>query len=398
MVERRAGGRARRLSPPSLPPRWGEGVAPPSTMENSPSDSPHLLVSPDSEYRIRSATLPHLHPTTGAELLEDLHRRLQAQSTAQGSLPRRPKSSSLHRPRRVRRSRAEPGKIGRPAPLLPSSAFNHPSRHTQYSVRQPAAVREATSDYSPSPSTSESPPLGSSLPHPSTSFSYPSPPIQRRQTREPLTSTMVQSPEPTSSSSTASPMAHPTSPASPEISNIPLRSLDSTQYQNFEHGIAYIPSQASSLPIPSAGSTANLSRFNVSPPNAPSTMVRSAPRASSASSSSSHPPILPSSSSHHRPKTKTVSWVSDRKLKAKNISDDRKVVKTQVCQAFSQSYGGGFISEPLLIRPLSSNATSLEVKRHQYLRMKSITFIAHGTGCIETCWGGIFFQVRMFPV
>ena len=340
MVERRAGGRARRLSPPSLPPRWGEGVAPPSTMENSPSDSPQLLVSPDSEYRIRSATLPHLHPTTGAELLEDLHRRLQAQSTAQGSLPRRPKSSSLHRPRRVRRSRAgEAGKIGRPAPLLPTSAFNHPSRHTQYSVRQPAAaVRgEPTSDYSPSPSTSESPPLGSSsLPHPSTSFSYPSPPIQRRHTREPLTSTMVHSPEPTSSSSTTSPMAHPTSPASPEISNIPVRSLDSTQYQNFEHGIAYIPSQAAtSLPIPSAGSTANLSRFNVSPPNAPSPMVRSAPRtslASSASSSSSHQFILPSSSSHHRPKTKTVSWVSDRKLKAKNISEDRKVVKTQVCQ------------------------------------------------------------------
>ena len=312
MVERRAGGRSRRLSPPSLPPRWGEGVAPPSTMENSPSDSPQLLVSPDSEYRIRSATLPHLHLTTGAELLEDLHRRLQAQSTAQGSLPRRPKSSSLHRPRRVRRSRAEPGKVGRPAPLLPSSAFNHPSRHTQYSVRQ-VAVREPTSDYSPSPSTSESPPLGSSLPHPSTSFSYPSPPIQRRHTREPLTSTMVHSPEPTSSSSTTSPMVHTTSPASPEISNIPVRSLDSTQYQNFEHGIAYIPSQAASLPIPS-GSTANLSRFNVSPPNAP--------RASLASSSSS--------SLHHRPKTKTVSWVSDRKLKAKNISDDRKVVKTQV--------------------------------------------------------------------
>ena len=319
MVERRAGGRSRRLSPPSLPPRWGEGVAPPSTMENSPSDSPQLLVSPDSEYRIRSATLPHLHPTTGAELLEDLHRRLQAQSTAQGSLPRRPKSSSLHRPRRVRRSRAEPGKVGRPAPLLPSSAFNHPSRHTQYSVRQ-VAVREPTSDYSPSPSTSESPPLGSSLPHPSTSFSYPSPPIQRRHTREPLTSTMVHSPEPTSSSSTTSPMVHTTSPASPEISNIPVRSLDSTQYQNFEHGIAYIPSQAASLPIPS-GSTANLSRFNVSPPNAP--------RASLASSSSI--------SLHHRPKTKTVSWVSDRKLKAKNISDDRKVVKTQVSVNVRQS-------------------------------------------------------------
>ena len=328
MVERRAGGRTRRLSPPSLPPRWGEGVAPPSTMENSPSNSPQLLVSPDSEYRVRSSTLPHLqlHPTTGAELLEDLHRRLQAQSTAQGSLPRRPKTSSLHRPRRVRRSRPEPGKMARPAPLLPSSAFNHPSRHTQYSVRQPPArEREPTSDYSPSPSTSESPPLGSSgLSHPSTSFSYPSPPIQRRHTREPLTSTMVHSPEPTSSSSTTSPMAHPTSPASPEISNIPARSLDSTRYQNFEHGIAYIPLQATSLPIPS-GSTANLSRFNVSPPNAPSSMVRNVPRAPLTSASTS-------SSSHHRPKTKTVSWVSDRKLKAKNISDDRKVVKTQVCQ------------------------------------------------------------------
>merc|ERR1719422_2277532 len=116
-------------------------------------------------------------------------------------------------------------------------------------------------------------------------------------------------------------MAHPTSPASPEISNIPARSLDSTRYQNFEHGIAYIPVQATSLPIPS-GSTANLSRFNVSPPNAPSSMVRNVPRAPLTSASTS-------SSSHHRPKTKTVSWVSDRKLKAKITSDDRKVVKTQ---------------------------------------------------------------------
>jgi hypothetical protein len=35
-------------------------------------------------------------------------------------------------------------------------------------------------------------------------------------------------------------------------------------------------------------------------------------------------------SSSHRAKSKSVSWVADRKLQAKNISEDRKVVKTQV--------------------------------------------------------------------
>ena len=310
-MERRVQGRARRLSPPGLPPRWGEGVAPPSTMENSPNTSPLLAVSPEVEER-RASTLPRLNtgPTTGAELLEDLHRRLQAQSTAQGSLPRRPKTCSLGRPRRVRRSREQ----AKAPVLLPTSAFNHPSRHTQYSVRHPA--REPTSDYSPSPSTSESPPLPSH-PHSSTSLSYPSPPVQRRHVHQPLTSTMMNSPESISTPSTISPMAHPTSPASPEISTIPLRSTDATQYQNFENGIAYIPAQPAPLPIPS-GSTANLSRFNVSPPNAPALPVRSG--------------LRPPSASSHRLKTKTVSWVSDRKLKAKNISEDRKIVKTQVTE------------------------------------------------------------------
>ena len=317
------GRRSRRLSPPSLPPRWGEGVAPPSTVENSPSDSPQLLVSPDSEYRVRAATLPRvgharlmtpdsehsLQPSSGAELLADLHRRLSQQCTAQGSLPRRPKVSSLHRrPRRVRRSRRDEEKPGTLPDLLPTSAFNHPSRHTQYSVLQLAReTREPTSDYSPSPSTSESPPL----PHPSTSLSYPSPPIQRRHRSQPLTSTMLNSPGSLSSPSTCSPLQHPTSPASPEISTIPLRPADSTQYQNIEHGIVYIPARQAVN-----ANTTNLSRFNVSPPGAPPALVRSG--------------LRPPSSSSHRAKSKSVSWVADRKLQAKNISEDRKVVKTQV--------------------------------------------------------------------
>ena len=43
--------------------------------------------------------------------------------------------------------------------------------------------------------------------------------------------------------------------------------------------------------------------------------------------------------------------------------------------SFRQNFGVGFISEPLLIRPLSSNATSLEVKKHQYLSKDEIHYI-----------------------
>ena len=83
--------------------------------------------------------------------------------------------------------------------------------------------------------------------------------------------------------------------ASPELSSIPPRLLNVTPYQNIENGIAYIPSQATTS---SGLAVANLSRFNVSPPNSNSRPART------------------------KLKTKTVSWVSDRKLKAKHISDD----------------------------------------------------------------------------
>ena len=286
--------------PLNLPPRWGEGVAPPTTPHFSPETSPVLVpvvvntdvmhTSPDSDHNTRSS-----HPASGAQLLDDLHRRLMAQSV-NGTLPRRPRSSDPGGRRRVRGKRQKTNNylMTLPVPdlLQPSSAFNHPSRHTQYSL-----VRLHQHN-SPSPTNSESPPLQASH------LSFPSPPLVRvMDTRQPLTSTMIGSPESSSSQSSHMTQGHANSPASPELSSIPPRLLNVTPYQNIENGIAYIPSQATTS---SGLAVANLSRFNVSPPNSNSRPVRT------------------------KLKTKTVSWVSDRKLKAKHISDDRKIVKSQV--------------------------------------------------------------------
>ena len=350
MVERRHVRRPRSrviapLSPGSLPPRWGEGVAPPSTphytQNNTPDTSPHInndmQTSPDSDQGNTRDTCP----STGAELLHDLHRRLMAQSV-NGTLPRRPGNAghSRHSHRKTRgsrhRTRDTRDYMTLPPPdLLPSSAFNHPSRHTQYSVTShdsrhsqshdsvsrhtgyPVVTRDndRTSDYSPSPTDSTSPPL------PSTSLSYPSPPLLRvRSHSQPLTSTMLGSPESTSSGSQLSHLrpggGQQNSPASPELSSIPRRSMDVTQYQNFEHGIAYVSStDVTNTQLPVSGSVANLSRFNVSPPSSSVAQpARTGIRLTSRS----------------KLKGKTVSWVADRKLNAKYISEDRKVVKNQV--------------------------------------------------------------------
>jgi hypothetical protein len=132
---------------------------------------------------------------------------------------------------------------------------------------------------------------------------------------------MLASPPESTSSGSYLTTGHPASPASPEISSISQRPQDRTTYQNIENGIVYITAEQaqnlqrpslSSLPVRS--SVANLSRFNVSPP---------------------HPPTVPCKSGIRLPtknklKAKTVSWVADRKVKAKNISEDRKIVKSQV--------------------------------------------------------------------
>ena len=309
----------------SLPPRWGEGVAPPSTPHFSPETSPLLVnteqmqTSPDSDHN--SLTQSH-HPTSGAELLDDLHRRLLAQSV-NGTLPRRPKSSEPGgRPggRRLRqttsstsisssRQKTSNYWLTLPMPDLvqpgPESAFNHPSRHTQYSLVRPSQQSSShrAQRCSPSPTNSESPPLQPSH------LSYPSPPLVRLEPalQQPLTSTMLASPESSSSQSSQLTLGHANSPASPELSNIQHRLLNVTPYQNIQAGIAYIPSQE--LPV------ANLSRFNVSPPNS---AVTSGPKSTQR---------LPARA---KLKTKSVSWLADRKLKAKYISADRKVVKSQV--------------------------------------------------------------------
>jgi hypothetical protein len=243
---------------------------------------------------------PHSrHPSTGAELLADLHRRLQLQSINNGAvLPARPStlvrkhrrshlgtrrsSSSGHHRRHKVPSSAPPLQPPADMPdlLLPSSAFNHPSRHTQYHVVSvPDSTRYVppTSDYStssPSSNNSGSPPLplsvvvappvfkapsagggtvrhyplsastpvcsSSRLPPPPQLYqlpqpppaaqlplTIPSPPLQRagaaQHRRQRLTSTLLTSPPASSSGgSSGCPTAttHPTSPASPELSGM----------------------------------------------------------------------------------------------------------------------------------------------------------------------------------
>ena len=264
-----------------------------------------------------SNAVPH-YPTSGAELLEDLHRRLQAQSIHGGTrLPARPR---VYRHKHRARSRARSlntvnaityssshkvyssqplvSASSRAAPLpdlLPTSAWNNPSRHTQYqlipeqpqspsytqhnpvytqpNLIKPSAATQSlpTSDYSTSPSMSESPPLvlgppspplaPPPLPPPPSStaivtsasnlpLDIPSPPLQRnsRRRQDPLTSTMLacSPPPPTRQGSSASSSAgqasghttHPTSPVSPpEVSSIPPTSLDETTYQNIAQEI-----------------------------------------------------------------------------------------------------------------------------------------------------------------
>jgi hypothetical protein len=385
----------RTISPPSLPPRWGEGVAPPTTPSytqyNTPETSPEYRVPPAEVHQQPiNNTTPH-YPTSGAELLEDLHRRLQAQSIHGTRLPTRPRVyRHKHRVRSRVRSNINHAtgnhlisstttsttahhnrdKYGPMPDLLPTSAWNNPSRHTQYQVipevggtgtSKPGiktghqyASSLPTSDYSTSPSTSESPPL---LPPPSTHspppaisnlpLSVPSPPLQRSRSSAsaPLTSTMLGSPVAGSSSSSGTGtsnsavtgVAHPTSPVSPsELSSIarPPGSLDETTYQNIAQGIVYISSY-NSLPCladrqttptpaqPIIPSDTNLSRFNVSPP-ASVVLPESSRRLT----------VKPWRSKtldrYKSGRTKTVTWSADRRSNVKEISNDRKLVKQQV--------------------------------------------------------------------
>ena len=132
-----------------------------------------------------------------------------------------------------------------------------------------------------------------------------------------------------------------------------------------DQGIAYISSY-SSLPLPtssssSARATANLSRFNVSPPNP---VIEPLVAAGGGSRRRSHRHATQADRRRHRyaaaelhmatsapppsqvrsrtldwaaaarNRVKTVTWSSDRRSKAKELSEDRKVVKSQVVCSF----------------------------------------------------------------
>ena len=185
MVERIARKNNRRLSPPTLPPRWGEGVAPP----------PSPYVSQDAT----PVTSPGFH---------DRH------ASARGS----------QRGRKKREHRTE-----------------------RHSTRVTSKKPEQTSK-----------PCIQSL-----TLSHPSPPLISRHRSAPLTSTLLL-PDTLQT-------LHQTSPNTPEMSRIAVKSAEVTLYQNYEAGIAYVPSNPPNwLPTqPQVGT--NLSRFQVSPPQSGTT-------------------------------------------------------------------------------------------------------------------------------
>ena len=107
-------------------------------------------------------------------------------------------------------------------------------------------------------------------------------------------------------------------------------------------GIAYISSY-NSLPSMPPSHSANLSRFNVSPPNPVIEPVRRSriidgrnrllePVRSRTLDSRNRlmEPVRSRTLDWARNRVKTVTWSSDRKSNAKELSEDRKVVKSQV--------------------------------------------------------------------
>ena len=217
----------RRRSPPPLPPRWGEGVAPPSSPQVSQPPTP--VTSPgyhhgDKENR---RVIYNAYSYNPRYANQDL-------------LPR----MSVSRKSGRRRTQGQSNNIierNRKVSLIP----------TQYYKKTHWAIKHQ-----------KSPQVSTKLP-----LSYPSPPLHKHHTA-PLTSTLINSPPQLKNYS-----IHQTSPATPEMSTIPQKVIDATTYQNYEAGIAYLPvnmmdHQISKF-LPSTQICSNLSRFHVSPPNNP---------------------------------------------------------------------------------------------------------------------------------
>ena len=191
VIRKPVGRKHTRVSPPPLPPRWGEGVAPPPSPHVSASSTP--ITSPGYDGRDHNS--------------QPLRRGMISSRGGQQKLSRKQTYENINKYQRM------------------SSASGLP-------------------------------------------LSYPSPPLLNKQKNIPLTSTLLVSP-PQFTRGSQQPSLHPCSPATPELSTIPLKVTDATTYQNYEAGIAYMPTKqqtTSRLPLKT-----NLSRFNVSPPHNPET-------------------------------------------------------------------------------------------------------------------------------
>merc|ERR1719410_1250746 len=92
-------------------------------------------------------------------------------------------------------------------------------------------------------------------------LSYPSPPLRSKPSKAPLTSTFMVSPGKMMMHSSAQERVHTTSPITPEMSSIARAVTNTTTYQNYEAGVAYVPADQLCPP------EAHLSRFHVSPSN-----------------------------------------------------------------------------------------------------------------------------------
>ena len=90
-------------------------------------------------------------------------------------------------------------------------------------------------------------------------LSYPSPPLRSKPSKAPLTSTFMVSPGKMMMYSSVQERVHTTSPITPEMSGIARAVTNTTTYQNYEAGVAYVPADKLCPP------DAQLSRFHVSP-------------------------------------------------------------------------------------------------------------------------------------
>ena len=222
-----AGRKLNRLSPPPLPPRWGEGVAPPSSPQTSHQATP--VTSPvykNSQWNYQQGNRETTMRRKGGSSSYELSHVNPDLSCTESSYNREEKIRHLHKF----------AVLNHPSPNTSSSQFIQqvPTHKMQVPVMALAQQSYENTHTRTKHKKSQQVAEVSGLP-----LSYPSPPLLTKHRNIPLTSTLMVSPPKPFNAEDYS--IHPTSPATPEISTISLKVTDATTYQNYEGGIAYIP-------------------------------------------------------------------------------------------------------------------------------------------------------------